>query len=121
MYKRQVLGAANAAGTADSGAQPNPDGSGLLAGSNTSDESATDSTLRRFYGTVKLDAGRVGRDAGRIATEVLSHLTGLQGADAEVSLDITINVNDGIPENIVRTVSENCRTLKFDEHGFENE
>ncbi|MDB4650128.1 DUF499 domain-containing protein [Pirellulaceae bacterium] len=80
-----------------------------------------ETTLRRFYGTVQLDATRLGRDAGRIATEVISHLTGLQGSDAEVTLDISINVPDGIPENVIRTVNENCRTLKFDDQGFENE
>ena len=70
---------------------------------------------------MKLDANRLGRDAGRIATEVLTHLTGIEGADAEVTLEISVNIPDGIPENIVRTVNENCRTLKFDEQGFENE
>jgi hypothetical protein len=28
---------------------------------------------------------------------------------------------DGVPDNVVRTVSENCRTLKFISQGFEEE
>jgi hypothetical protein len=28
-------------------------------------------------------------------------------------------VPDGVPEKVVRTVTENSRTLKFTEHGFE--
>ena len=32
---------------------------------------------RRFHGTVTLDPARVGRDAGRIADEVIAHLVGL--------------------------------------------
>ena len=36
---------------------------------------------KRFHGTVELDPTRVGRDAGRIADEVISHLSGLVGAN----------------------------------------
>jgi hypothetical protein len=32
---------------------------------------------KRFHGTVTLDATRVGRDASRIADEVIAHLAGL--------------------------------------------
>ena len=74
---------------------------------------------RRFHGTVALDAARVARDAGTIAEEVIAHLAGLVGANVTVSLDIAANVPEGVPENVVRTVSENSRTLKFQNHGFE--
>jgi hypothetical protein len=30
-------------------------------------------------------------------------------------------LSDGVPDQIVRTVTENCRTLKFKSHGFEKE
>ncbi|MCA9037991.1 MAG: hypothetical protein KDA91_22860, partial [Planctomycetaceae bacterium] len=75
----------------------------------------------RFYGSVTLDATRLGRDAGRISEEILSHLASLQGAKAEVTLDIEVRIPDGVPDNVVRTVTENCRTLKFDNQGFEAE
>src|SRR5205807_1229773 len=39
---------------------------------------------KRFHGTVTLDATRVGRDAGRVAEEVIAHLTGLVGAKVTV-------------------------------------
>jgi hypothetical protein len=52
---------------------------------------------------------------------VLQHLSSLVGADVDVTLDIQIRVPDGIPENVVRTVSENSRTLKFNQYGFEKE
>ena len=48
--------------------------------------------LKRFHGSVKLDATRVGRDAGRIADEVISHLAGLIGADVSVTLEIAAHV-----------------------------
>jgi hypothetical protein len=75
--------------------------------------------LRRFHGTVKLDATRLGRDAGQIAEEVVQHLTLLDGAKVEVTLEIHASVPGGAPDNVVRTVTENCRTLKFGNHGFE--
>jgi hypothetical protein len=76
---------------------------------------------KRFHGTVALDEQRVGRDASRVAEEVLSHLVGLVGSRVRVSLEIDAEVGDGIPDGIVRTVTENCRTLKFSSQGFERE
>lgn len=74
---------------------------------------------RRFHGTVALDPTRVGRDAGRIADEVISHLAGLVGSRVSVTLEVHAEVQDGVPEKVVRTVTENCRTLKFQSQGFE--
>jgi hypothetical protein len=68
-----------------------------------------------------LDPARVGRDAGRIADEVISHLAGLVGASVKVTLEIEAEIQSGAPENVVRTVTENSRTLKFTTHGFEEE
>lgn len=76
---------------------------------------------RRFYGSVALDSTRVGRDAGRIAEEVIAHLATLPGAEVRVTLEIAASLPDGAPENVVRTVTENARTLKFASHGFEEE
>jgi hypothetical protein len=76
---------------------------------------------RRFYGAVQLDPGRVGRDAGQIAEEVVAHLAGLVGANVTVSLEIQAEVPAGIPDNVVRTVTENSRTLKFTSQGFEDQ
>lgn len=73
----------------------------------------------RFHGSVGLDATRVGRDAGRIADEVISHLAALVGSHVTVTLEVQAEVQQGVPEKIVRVVTENCRTLKFQDHGFE--
>ena len=75
----------------------------------------------RFHGTVPLDSARVGRDAGRIADEVISHLSGLVGARVTVTLEIQAEVPSGAPDHVVRTVTENSRTLKFTNQGFEKE
>lgn len=76
---------------------------------------------KRFHGTVVLSAERVGRDAGQIATEVISHLEGLVKTKVRVTLEIDARIPDGAPENVVRTVTENARTLKFASLGFEEE
>jgi hypothetical protein len=75
----------------------------------------------RFHGSVELDSGRVGRDAGKIAEEVLQHITALPGANVRVTLEIQADVPSGIPDNVARTVNENCRTLRFNSQGFEKE
>jgi hypothetical protein len=76
---------------------------------------------KRFHGTVDLDPTRVGRDASRIADEVLAHLTGLVGAHVTVTLEIEAEIPSGAPDHVVRTVTENARTLKFTSQGFEKE
>jgi hypothetical protein len=76
---------------------------------------------KRFYGTVTLDHERVGRDAGKIAEEVLAHLCGLVGASVTVTLEIQAEIPGGASEHVVRTVTENCRTLKFSSHSFERD
>ena len=76
---------------------------------------------KRFHGTVTLDTARVGRDAGRIAEEVIAHLSGLLGAKVTVTLEIEAEIPSGAPDHVVRTVTENSRTLKFTSQGFEME
>ena len=49
----------------------------------------------------------------------ISHLEGLVGSSVSITLEISVEVSEGIPENVVRIVSENCNTLKFKIHGFE--
>ena len=76
---------------------------------------------RRFHGTVTLDPARAGRDASKITDEVITHLAGLLGSSVRVTLEIDAEIPDGVPDNVVRTVTEKSRTLKFTSHGFESE
>jgi hypothetical protein len=75
---------------------------------------------RRFHGSVRVDPTRLGRDAGQIAQEVVQHLTGMVGAKMVIALEIQAEIPNGAPDNVVRAVTENCRTLKFTTHGFEH-
>jgi hypothetical protein len=76
---------------------------------------------KRFHGTVTLDATRVGRDAGRVAEEVIAHLTGLVGAKVTVTLEVEAQIPSGASDQVVRIVTENSWTLKFTGQGFEKE
>ncbi len=79
-------------------------------------------SLRRFHGSVTLDPTRIGRDAGRVAEEVLAHLLALPGAQAHVSLELQVSGFDDVNEQVQRIVTENARTLKFEPgSGFEPE
>jgi predicted AAA+ superfamily ATPase len=75
--------------------------------------------LRRFYGNVEIDAMRINRDASAIANEVIQHLTALNGATVKITLEIEAEIPEGVPDDVARTVMENCRTLKFNNQSFE--
>ena len=104
--------AAGGDGTDDSGTVPEPRPAPLPA---------PDARPTRFHGNVSLDATRAGRDASRIADEVITHLAGLVGTNVTLTLEIDADIPDGAPDHVVRTVTENSRTLKFNSHGFERE
>ena len=74
-----------------------------------------------FFGNVGVDAARISRDMDTLAKEVVQHLASLPGAVVKVTVEIQASVPSGVPDATVRTVSENCRTLKFTSHGFEKE
>ncbi len=97
-----------------------PTGSGT-EGTPPDGEPSKQTQPKRFHGSVTLDAARVGRDASRVADEVISHLSSLMGAKVRVTLEIEAEIPDGAPDQVVRTVTENSRTLKFKNQGFEQD
>ncbi|MBF0108101.1 MAG: DUF499 domain-containing protein [Magnetococcales bacterium] len=76
---------------------------------------------RRFRGSVRIDSLRAGRDASRIADEVIQHLSRYIGANVEVTMEIRAELPSGASEKTIRDVTENCRTLRFASFGFEEE
>ncbi|OQC63394.1 MAG: hypothetical protein BWX48_03236 [Verrucomicrobia bacterium ADurb.Bin006] len=119
--------AAEAPTTTGGGTTPTGGGTGGTTGTTGGTGGGTPPTPpvatvpKRFHGTATLDSKRVGRDAGRIADEVVAHLSGIVGANVKVTLEIEADIPSGAPDHVVRTVTENCRTLKFDSQGFEKE
>ena len=43
------------------------------------------------------------------------------GSEVTVTVEIDARLPNGATDQLVRTVTENSRTLKFDSHGFETE
>ncbi|MCT7958049.1 Swt1 family HEPN domain-containing protein [Laspinema palackyanum] len=84
-------------------------------------EEITATVLRRFYGNVEIDPMRVNRDVPAIVQEVIQHLISLNKAKVKITLEIEAEIPDGVPDDIARTVLENCRTLKFNSQSFESE
>lgn len=74
-----------------------------------------------FFGSANVDAARISRDVGIIANEIIQHLASLPNSEISVTVEIQAHVPGGVPDYVVRTVSENCRTLKFKSQSFESE
>ena len=116
------------------GEQPPLGGDGLsggglgdgVAGGAGADHGAGTSTpapklARRFYGVVELDPTRLNKQVPEVVEHVVEHLTKLTGAKVRVKLEIDADVADGVPSKTVMDVTENARTLKFSDFGFEEE
>ncbi len=123
----EAAAAAAAVTTDESGSGPEPHTIqviGIPSGSKVGIPTITPAKPKplRFHATFDFgDPARVGRDAGKVAEEVIAHLTSLVGADVRITLEIEANVPGGVEDKVVRIVSENCKTLKFSEFGFEDE
>jgi hypothetical protein len=101
--------------------QPGTTDGGTAPGPGAAPAASAPTRPKRVHGTVTLDPTRMRRDAGRIAEEVITHLVGLVGSQVKVTLEVEAEVPSGVPDSIVRTVTENSRTLKFTSQGFEAE
>ena len=72
-----------------------------------------------FAMTATLDTTRVVRNVGNLMDEVINHLLQIDGAKVELRLLVEATMPDGTPVPTVRTVQENCRTLRVDNFGFD--
>ena len=77
----------------------------------------TTENLSRSYGE---KPALTGLNLTVLPGEILG-FAGLVGAEVTVTLHIEATVPAGAPDNVVRTVTENSRTLKFTTQGFEKE
>ena len=74
---------------------------------------------KHFSMDVTLDNVRVNKDVNNYMTEIIAHLMNLPGADVQLRLQVEVHIPDGAPADVVRTVTENCRTLKVEGFRFE--
>lgn len=56
-----------------------------------------------------------------IAQAVVQHLAAAYGVRVEITPEIRADLPEGATADVQRTVTENCRTLRFDPFGFEQE
>jgi len=72
----------------------------------------------RFFGVKTLNSSKIALDFKNIAEEVLAHL---RSGDTSLTVRIEIEAVDtaGFDEGKIRTISENTKTLRFDQAGFE--
>src|SRR5262249_50414541 len=57
--------------------------------------------LGRFHGSASVDPLRLGRDAARIAEEVVQHLAGIVGAKLDITIEIHAELPDGASDKLV--------------------
>ena len=74
---------------------------------------------RRFYMSAELDNTRIGRDVQRLVEEVINHISSLDNCNLNITLEVSAERDEGFSTTTIRTVSENCRTLKVKDFGFE--
>ena len=74
----------------------------------------------RFSMATTLDSTRVIKNISGLMDEVINHLTAINGASVEIKLIVDANIPEGTPHSIVRTITENCKTLKVEDFGFDD-
>lgn len=78
------------------------------------DGPAAPRTVTVFHGVKVIDADRPMKDFSAVTDEVLQHLISLLGTDVTITLEVNATKTDGFDDRVVRTVTENAATLKFE-------
>ncbi len=86
----------------------------------------TDATLptlpvapdKNFSMMAQIDPTRINRDISVIVNEVIHHLQKENNSSVEITLEVHANSETGFSNDTIRTVSENCRTLKIQDYSF---
>jgi hypothetical protein len=73
----------------------------------------------RFYGVKTLNSDEIALEFKYVADEVLAHLRSGGHTNVTVRIEIEATDSEGFDESRIRTVSENTRTLRVDQSGFE--
>ena len=72
----------------------------------------------RFFGVKTLNSEKIALDFKNIADEIIANLRD-DGTELVVKIEIEATKHSGFEEAQARTLSENAKTLKFDQSGFE--
>lgn len=72
-----------------------------------------------FHMSADLDITRINRDVRRLVEEIIVHLTSTDKCKVRITLEVTADAEEGFSTETIRTVSENSRTLKVEQFGFD--
>jgi hypothetical protein len=72
----------------------------------------------RFFGVKTLNSDKIALDFKNVADEIIANLRDAN-TDLVVKIEIEATKPAGFDDSQIRTLSENARTLKFDQSGFE--
>lgn len=110
----------NSGESGGSGKSVHEGGGTTSSGGQSGDHESTQPSNTHFFMSAKLDTTRVNRDVNTYVQEIIQHLMEVEGSNVELTLEVNVDAPKGIPANTVRTVSENCKTLKVSDFGFDN-
>ena len=65
-----------------------------------------------------VDPVRVNKVISTYVDEIVRYLMQVDGSTVEIKFEVDAVAPNGIPSTTVRTVSENCKTLKINDFGF---
>lgn len=73
----------------------------------------------RFFASKRVSTDRYAVDFKHIGDELIAQLAAAPGASVRVTVEIEATTLDGFEESTIRVVSENAKTLKFEQSDFE--
>lgn len=71
-----------------------------------------------FYLSTPLTTTRINKDVNNLVQEIINYVAGVDGAENRNNLEAQCQIAEWHTCAIVRTVTENCRTLKVKDFGF---
>jgi predicted AAA+ superfamily ATPase len=107
-------------GTGTSGAGAAGAGTAGADAAGTGEQEHSGPRNTRFFGVATVSSALYMKDLTKISQEVIRHLATSDDVDLEIRLEISARNKGGYPDDKVRIITENARTLKFDSFGFED-
>ncbi len=94
---------------------------GGSSGQGSTPVNATKGAKKRFHGSITLRHDDFREKAGEVSREVAAQLAKVVGSKVTIVVEVSAEAESGYTDDVLRAVSENCRTLKFDSFEFEED
>lgn len=110
----KVIGGGNESssnsGNTGEGAQPKSSGSNVTS---------KPSLPKSFKMSADIDPVRVSKDIQTIVSEIVSQIQSVDGTQIDLTFEVNAYANEGLPQQLQRTLSENCKTMKIADFRFD--